>query len=125
MYLLESEVAPFINLPSDQLDLAISQYKKSDFTLFKKLNTVIQDSILRSRKIRQGIEQEVKTSLFHPSPDSEHHPLSRDQMEPFAVSADQLKERIMQNLGTYIDEQKGRMEQPLTPQKKEQILQNL
>lgn len=123
MYLLESEVAPFLKLPSDQLDLAISQYKKNDFSLFKKLNAVIQDSILRSRKIRQGIEQEVKNSPFHPSPDIAHRPLSKSQMESFAVTIDQLKERITQNLGTYLDQQKGRMEQPLTPQKKEQILQ--
>lgn len=123
MYLLQSEVAPFLNFSPAQLNQAIEQYKKNDFTIFKQLNQIIQASIERSRKIRQGLELEVKNNLFHPSPDKEHSSLSnKEEMDVFAKNTDQLKERLTENLGTFIDAQKQRYGDVLTLQRKEQIL---
>ena len=111
MYLLESEVAPFFDLPADQLDAAIEQYKKGDFSLFEKLNQVIQKAILRARTIRASLEQTIKNSTFSPSPDVEQRPLAKQEMIPFAQNLDTLKERILENLGTYLQEQKSRLGQ--------------
>lgn len=123
MYLLESEVSPYFHLSLRQLDKAIEQYTQNDFSIFQQLNQVIQNSILRSRKIRQGLESEVKNNLFHQSPDTMQYPISnREDMEPFARTENQLKDRIMQNLGTFIDLHKKRYGGGITAQKKDQIL---
>jgi carboxyl-terminal processing protease len=122
IYLLENEVAPFRNLSPVQLDEMTHKYKLADFTPFNQLNKVIQQSIERSRKIRAGIEEKVKSSLFHPSPDKEQLPLTGEEMEPFAPTIDQLKQRIVQNLAAFIAIQKKRFGDPLTLQRKEKIL---
>ncbi len=123
MYLLENEVAPYVNSSPTELQQALEQYKRNDFALFKQLNQTIQISIERSRRIRQGLEAEVRQSLFHPSPDKEHAPIvNQEEMEPFAHHLQQLKERIMQNLGTYLQAQKRRFGKVMTPQRKDQIL---
>lgn len=124
MYLLANEVAAYTKLPQAELNSAIEQYKQNDYSLFKKLNSLIQSSIERSRKIREGFEAEVKNSLFHPSPDKERSMASGGTAEPFPSTLQQLRERIMQNLAAYIDLQKERTGGTLTPQKKEQILKS-
>lgn len=121
MYLLESEVNQYKNLPPTELDQAIEQYKKNDYSLFVKLNQLIQSAIERSRKIREGLETDVKKSLFHPSPDKEQK-LVQKTTDAFPSTIDQLKDRILLNLATYIDLQKGRIEGTLTSETKEQIL---
>lgn len=122
MYLLDSEIDPYRNLSSAELDHAIEQYKKNDFSPFMKLNTLIQGSIERSKKIREGFETELKKSLFHTSPDKVTKLASPQERESFAKDLSQLKERILQNLAHYIDSQKERLGDALTPQKKEGIL---
>jgi len=123
MYLLESEVAPYLKPSSLELQQAIQQYKQNDFSLFKQLNRTIQTSIERSRHIRKELEEDVKNSLFHPSPDYEHSPIAnKEGMDSFARTKEQLKERIMQNLGTYIEAQKKRYGGAMTSQRKDQIL---
>lgn len=122
MYLLESEVSPYINLPAAELDQSIEQYKRNDFSLFKKLNTLIQGAIERSRKIRQRFETDVKKSMFHPSPDKGQTMPPQKGAVSFPTSVEQLKERILQNLASYIDIQKARLGGELTSQKKEEVL---
>lgn len=123
MYLLESEVAPYFNASQSQLQQAIQQYRQKDFSVFKKLNQIIQASIERSRLIRHELELKVKNSLFSPSPDKEHLPVTnKEALEPFARTQEELKKRILQNLGTYINAQKKRFGSAMTPQRKEQIL---
>lgn len=124
MYLLESEVEPYVNLPQSKLDEAIAQYKKNNFALFQSLNTLIQEAIERSRKIRSGLEEEMKKSLFHASPDQQERLKPRGNQEKFAENVEQLKERILGNLATYIDNQKERLGGALTPEKKEHILKS-
>ena len=123
MYLLEKEVTPFLNLPPEQLNQAIEQYKNNDFNVFKRLNEVIQASIQRSRKIREGIESEVKNKLFQSTSDKELKSLTnKEGTESFVQTTDQLKERLMQNLEAFINDQKRRYGETMTPQRKEQIL---
>lgn len=123
MYLLEREVTPFVHLSDEQLNQAIEQYTKSDFSLFQQLNRVIQGAIERSRQLRK--ELEVKSGLFHFNPTKEHTALSKDEeFEPFASTEAELKERLTQNLTTFIEAQKRRYGEATSTQKKEQILNN-
>jgi carboxyl-terminal processing protease len=123
MYLLASEIAPYVKPTATQLEQAIKQYKRDDFTLFKQLNQTIQYSIERSRRLRQKLEDNVKNSRFQLIPDKIQVPIvNREAMELFARTEEQLKERIMVNLGTYIDAHKRQGGKTLTPQRKEQIL---
>lgn len=119
MYLLESEVEPFQHLSHSQLSQAIEQYQHNDFSVFKRLDQIIQASIERSRKIRQEIEVEIKNNHFQPSQDQA---FSLKTQEPFAQTIDQLKERVKQYLGIFFNAQKQRYSGTLNSQKKEQIL---
>ncbi len=122
MYLLESEVLPFIKLSPQQLNQAIDQYKKKDFTVFRQLNQTIQTSIERSRQIRQGLESETKLKLFHSLQELTLPTSSKKESHSFAQTPDQLKERILQNMKEFIELQKRRYGEVLTTQKKEQLL---
>lgn len=122
MYLLESEVIPFIHLSPQQLNQAIEQYKKQDFTIFKQLNQVIQASIERSRQIRQELESEEKNKLFHVDKEQAADSSNKKEAEPFARTTDQLKERILQNMRAFIASQKRYYGDAMTSQRKEHIL---
>ena len=65
MYLLESEVEPFIHPTLEEQNQWIEQYKRQDYTVFKNLNDLFQKSIVRSRQIRNNIEKEQEKELFH------------------------------------------------------------
>lgn len=125
MYLLEREVTPFVHLSQEQLNQAIEQYKKSDFSLFQQLNRVIQGAIERSRRLRKELETEVKSGLFHFNSTKEQTAVSKDEeFEPFVNTDTELKEKLTQNLATFIEAQKRRYGEATSAQKKEQILNN-
>ena len=121
IYLLESEVAPYVKLTPAELDQAIKQYKANDFAPFKKLNTLIQGSIVRARKIREGLEPEVKKSQFLQSPEKGKALGAKKEGDFFAETADQLRGRILENLAVYIDTQKERIGGALTPRKNRKL----
>lgn len=123
IYLLESETAPYFLPTPVQLEQAIEQYKRKDFSQFKQLNQKIQTSIERSRRIRQDLEANVKNSLFHLSSDKvQAQVANKDDLTPFAATKEQLKERMMQNLGSYIDAQKKRYGEAMTPERKDLLV---
>lgn len=123
MYLLESEVIPYFKATPDKLQQALKQYDQKNYDIFKQLNQTIQASIERSRRLRQNLESQIKNSSLHPSPDKEHIPLANQEaMPPFAQTQEQLKERLMQNLGTYMNIQKKHLGTNITPRQKEEIL---
>lgn len=127
MYLLESEVLPYFTPSPLQLQQAIEKYKHDDFSLFKQLNSLIQNSIERSREIRKELEANLTNSLFHSemNPDKQPVPISNQEpMNSFVRTKEQLKERIKENLRAYIHAQKKRYSEVMTPQRKEQILQS-
>lgn len=115
IYLLESEVAPYLHPTASQLSQAIEQYKQSDFRLFKQLNQVIQSSIERSRKLRQELEQSAKSAFFLIN-------VAESKDESFVKTVDQLKERLAQNLGKYIEAEKLRFGAAMTAKQKEYVL---
>ena len=124
MYLLESEIAPFVNLSPAKLQQAIEDYQRDGFALFQSLNQVIQKSIERSRRIREGIELEVKNQTFHVSPDSPHSTLSHlQEFTTFPKTEQELKTRLIENIGIFLDLQKKRSGGNLTPKQKEKLIQ--
>ena len=123
IYLLESEVAPYFNQTATHLDLVMQQYKQNDFTQFKQLNQLIQASIERSRFMRKEMESNVKHTLFHTSADKGSAPTSDSQiLGSFASTQEQLKGRMVQSLGSYVEAQKKQYGDAMSPQRKEQIL---
>lgn len=118
MYLLESEITPFIRLSQRELNQTIQQYKNANFEIFEQLNDVIQKSILRSRIMRKEIEQEAKNQLFHFQSGQSY------SVEPtqFPKTKKELQEHLLINLNHFIEKQKSRFGKALTASKKEQIL---
>lgn len=125
MYLLESEVAPYFNPSPAQLEKAIEEYKQNNFDQFKQLNLIIQGAIERSRKIRGDIGENLKQTLFHSNSDKEQADEARQEgAKGFVSTKEQLKGRILQNLGMYVELQKKRYGEAMTPQRKEQIVRS-
>lgn len=52
IYLLESEVAPYVNMNEDQIKVVLEDYKNNNFDIYNKLNFLIQKAILRAQKNR-------------------------------------------------------------------------
>jgi carboxyl-terminal processing protease len=121
IYLLQSEVDPYADLSDREVNQIIQQYKKNDFTIFTKANQAIEKSILRSRKLREQIEQREKEKLFVLNAP----PLKEFSEErPFASNETELKSRLLENLGVFVDSYKKRFGEASTAQKKEYILKS-
>lgn len=121
IYLLESEVTPFLHITPSQLEQLTEEYKSNNFSEFEQLNKVIQFSIERSRKIRKELEAKIKNSFFSPDPGQEPF-TSNKKMVPFAHTEEQLRERILENFGSYLEEQKKFLGKTVIPQFKKQIV---
>lgn len=115
IYLLESEVNPYMHLNPEALTEFLEQYQESNFTLFEKLNQLIQRSIVRSRNLRKEIEADAKSNLFS-------MPTSKREHENFAANEEELKQRLLENLESYIHVQKQRYGEPSTKQRKDFLL---
>lgn len=55
VYLLRDEVKPFLDISTSELNRVIEQYYKGDYSLFAKLNRVIQKAISRMREYRRQL----------------------------------------------------------------------
>lgn len=60
VYLLQSEVNPYIYLNEPDLKALEKQYIEGDYAIYHKMNDVIQKAILRSQKYRQELEKNPK-----------------------------------------------------------------
>ena len=123
IYLLENEVSPFVSLSEQKLKLLIDQYKQSDYSIFVQLNTVIQQSIKRSRLLRKEIEKNPALFQFKNKNDSSAN--NSEQVigyVSFANNVDQLKRRIEEDLENYIRQQRTRYSDVAVLEKKDEIL---
>lgn len=64
IYLLESEVRPFLQLKDSDISHYIDQYQQSQFPEYVILNEVIQKAILRAREIRSSLEGKMLLICF-------------------------------------------------------------
>lgn len=104
-YLLDDEVLPYI-APSDKnIEAIIAQYKAGDYSVYQKLNGIIQQSIDRARKIRAEIEQNPD-ALYEQSKaalqDKGSEWSDPDLKRPFAKSLTELKGRIKDDLVKFL-----------------------
>lgn len=109
IYLLESEVEPYLNPSDKELALYISQYKKGDFSIYHKLNDMIQHAIARTRDIRAEIEKNDVKGLFQSAKiaNTQHDEdmLDPDYNIPFPKTKDVLKVRQKSQIEQFIHAQ--------------------
>lgn len=96
IYLLEDEVAPFLNLTDAQVQELLEQYRVDNFSAYTSLNTVIQKAILRARQVRKGLETNDNALFQEEAPEPIH------EERPFARSESQLKRRIEDHILQFI-----------------------
>lgn len=94
IYLLQSEVEPFTSLSPGQLKEIVAQYNQDNYAIYKKINDVIQNAILRARGIRKELTQNPK-ELFQVALNA---PLPEEPNEGpvFTANTTELKARIRQ-----------------------------
>ncbi len=92
IYLLQSDVAPFKELPASQLEKLKANYDKDDYSVYIQLNNVIQNAIVRARKIRKEIEKDPK-ALYN---EAVKTPLGieGDEAPAYAANEKELRKRI-------------------------------
>ncbi len=108
-YLLDEEVAPFLQMNDEEMAHVIAQYKQQNFSAFAQLNSVIQKAIQRQRVSRKEIESD-KAKIFQGLP-SEMDPNGLayedpDLKTPFVKTAQELKERVEQRIAHFIYQEK-------------------
>lgn len=103
IYLLESEVEPYLQPTDTAIQQALDQYQHNDLAIYFRLNQVIQNAIRRARQIRSELEKE-RSKLFqehkanpNPRPDDDLH--SR-----FAKNVQELKRRIRSDFLLFLSE---------------------
>lgn len=110
IYLLEDEVAPYLNVTDSQMEQWIQQYRYNDFSMFASLNGVIQQAVDRARLLRKEI-QDNRGPLFKPgSKELKNHEewMERDPNKPFPKTVEELKSRIKSQFIHFIAEEKKR-----------------
>lgn len=106
IYLLESEVHPFLQISDSEIARIMDQYKKQQFSEYLDLNTVIQKAIVRAQKARQTLLNQNTFQLFAKS-DSSFADGYEDWSDPdlrrtFASQESELNQRNQQALIRFI-----------------------
>jgi carboxyl-terminal processing protease len=108
IYLLNSEVQPFLEL-SDNLALEdIQEYNQHKFNQFKKLNDLIQKAILRARVTREELENKP-AQFFKDDPQIKaktENEWNSDLKTTFAPNEQDLRKRIKNHIQEFITEEK-------------------
>jgi len=66
IYLLANEVGPYLQMSKKDLDKAVADYKRGNLSIFEELNELFQKSILRAKKVRKSLKEEVlSTSSYY------------------------------------------------------------
>ncbi len=107
MYLLESEVYPYLNFSDAQADVVLLDYKRGRYNTFEELNRSIQRAIVRSRLIRKKIETDL-TTLFNTAPKVAEKANNGDIKLQFPKDLEALQQRIENELIKFINLEKGR-----------------
>jgi carboxyl-terminal processing protease len=115
-YLLEEEVAPYLNMSNARVAEIISQYQKNDLEAYITLNNLIQKSILRARTIRAQINPDeligIKPVELKISPEV-----------PYPKNETELKNRIRTQMADFINSEKRRFGSAYVQQNKDRLMQ--
>jgi len=113
IYLLESEVIPWIQKDDLEWMQIMSAYKKNEFGAYLELNKVIQNAIVRSREIRERLYKSPE-ALFSATPT----PIR----ETFGTNVQDLEDQIKDLIVYFINRQKERFGQEAVMRKQSAIL---
>lgn len=122
LYLLQEEVAPFIHLTDAQLKQIADQYKQNNFTIFQKLNDLIQRSIKRSREFRRSLNNQQE-AIFDQALKKDLANINLNMPDTFAKNTNELKERLKDYLTLFIEVQRRRYGDALVLKNKEKLMQ--
>lgn len=129
IYLLESEVQPYLGVSDYQVDQLVAQYKLKKFPEFEALNNVIQKAILRSRGIRQSLEAASLPQLFLKSEelksDGNQDWSDPDLRRPFAKTTDELTNRIKDEMMKFISNERRRYGESYVNSREQQTIRLL
>ena len=114
IYLLESEVRPWVQKDDLEWMQIMSAYKKNEFGSYSELNKVIQDSIVRSRQIRSRL-YELPGHLFSLT--------AQPLQENFSVNIHDLQDQIQDLIVSFIAKQKERFGEEAVMKKQASILE--
>lgn len=125
LYLLQSEVDPYLNISDAEMQKIIVQYKNNDFSAFAKLNDLIQKSIYRARDLRNEVEK--NRELLFAVPMSRTDIDKADWVDPdlkltFAKDPKELERRIEKNVMSFISGEKRRFGQEKVNKKQQETL---
>lgn len=111
VYLLESEVLPFLQMKDSNITQFIDQYEKSQFPEYMELNDVIQKAINRSRGIRTNLESNPN-ELFQKSngfiSDGKEEWSDPNLKQSFAKNEKELINRITKGITRFIASERKR-----------------
>ncbi len=92
IYLLSSEVNPFLDINDDQLKHVIASFNKGDLTIYENLQRIFKNSIDRAREIRLSVIKEILNN-------KEDVPASKlDIYSSYANTFVELRERIKRQM---------------------------
>jgi carboxyl-terminal processing protease len=100
LYLLSSEVAPYLSPKKEELLSWISKHQKKEFVVFHRLNALFQKAIIRNREFRSQFEKE-RAQFFQKEVKKE------GGSETFSGTLEALKERNENALVEFIQEVKS------------------
>jgi carboxyl-terminal processing protease len=105
IYLLQSEVEPFINPPDSDMEIYLNDYKKGNFSAYAKMDAIFRKSIDRARQWRQDFKNESE-SIFGTAlknPPNQKTLLDESLLSlPFATNTSELKQRNKEYLYRFI-----------------------
>jgi carboxyl-terminal processing protease len=107
IYLLQSEVDPFLEPSQSNLDRDILEYKKDSFPFFKQLNDTIQKAIVRSRNERALLEAK-KEALLQESKSIKSDQIKGFSNHHFAKNIEEIRTRLKELTFVYFYEAKRR-----------------
>lgn len=113
IYLLDSEVYPYLHINEIQTKELLEQYKNKDFSAYENLNTIIQNAIYRSRQLREpflrnpGFELQ-NVPLENNNNTKETQFLDPDLKRSFAKAIPELKMRIKQDMIVFMKAERNR-----------------
>jgi len=106
MYLLQSEVDPFLNLDPSQVEKILKGYRSDQYAAYQRLNTTIQQAIKRARANRQELKQNTDF-LFQKGSDSSSEDFSKkERIKSFPETKSELKKRTAEEFMQFIAQEK-------------------
>lgn len=120
IYLLESEVKPFLSMSNAQMNQVLAQYSQNDFSIYAKLNDVIQAAILRAQANRAAWMQ--NPSLYAEGSQYQNTDAFSANSPQYARSLAELLMRQKRDLAYFLNDETNRFGRGVLKNKQEQLL---